>query len=175
MRAASLRADTNRDGSSRIVMENVDEHQVESTIPQRGIFASSCLCEPLSAAYNESVTLRLASVFRHRRFSGPSIRVVKRHDALRASFDKMGRTMKVESDVKIALPVTDLSEKGASIDKSSWQEESLGKLIAEEAALPFPLKAGPLFRGQIVLLGGSRGVNNDCASPDLRRLVGWMC
>ena len=154
--SAPSQAGPQPDVSSRYATEVGGEHQVESTIPQRGIFASSCLCQHLSAAYNESVTLRLAGAISVEKIKRAIDRLVERHDALRAGFDKMGRTMKVASDLKIALPVTDLSEVEPSIDKSAWQEERLGKLIAEETALPFPLPAGPLFRGQIVLLGLDR-------------------
>jgi amino acid adenylation domain-containing protein len=149
-------ADPQQGFSSRYSLEVGGEHRVESTIPQRGIFASSCLCQHLSAAYNESVTLRLAGAISVEKIKRAVERLVERHDALRASFDKMGRTMKVASALTIAAPIADLTEGELSMDKSAWQEERLAKLIAEEAALPFPLPGGPLFRGQIVLLGLDR-------------------
>ena len=149
-------AEPQQDVSSRYAPEDSGAHQVESTIPQRGIFASSCLCQHLSAAYNESVTLRLTGVISEEKIKRAVDRLVERHDALRASFDKMGRTMKVATGSKIAPLVTDLSTVDPSIDKSAWQEQKLGKLIAEETALPFPIPAGPLFRAQIVLLGPDR-------------------
>ena len=154
--SASSVAGPRQEVSSRHAPELHGEHQVESTIPQSGIYASACLCGCLSAAYNESVTLRLAGAISVDKIERAIERLVERHDALRASFDKTGRVMKVASNRKIALPVIDLSAVEPSIDKSAWQEERLGKLIADETALPFALPAGPLFRCQIVLLGRDR-------------------
>jgi acyl transferase domain-containing protein/thioesterase domain-containing protein len=146
--------------------------EVEATIPQRGIFSSSRLSERLSASYNESMTLRFTGNISIEKMTRALERLVDRHDALRASFDETGMTMKIAPALKIAMPVTDFSstiadeapldgrEPALSLPKGrpSLQEERLRKLIAEETALPFPLPAGPLFRCQMVLLGP------DCAA-----------
>jgi len=132
------------------------DDQVESTIPQRGIFASSCLCKRLSAAYNESVTLRLAGEVSVAKIERAIERLVERHDALRAGFDKTGRTMKANSGRKISPAVTDLPAVEPSIGESARQDDRLDKLIADEAATPFALPEGPLFRSRIVLLGPDR-------------------
>ncbi len=126
--------------------------EVESTVPQRGIYASSRLCEHLSASYNESMTVRLTGNVSIEKMAHAMERLVERHDALRASFDESGQVMKIAPAQKVPMPVTDLS----SITESTQQEERLRQLIAEETALPFPLPAGPLFRCQMVLLGTDR-------------------
>ena len=126
--------------------------EVASTIPQRGIYASSRLSERLSAAYNESVTLRFTGSISIEKMTHAMERLVGRHDALRASFDSAGLVMKIAPSRKIPLLVTDLS----SIEGSTLQEERLHKLIAEEMSVPLPLPAGPLFRCQMVLLGPDR-------------------
>ena len=126
---------------------------VESTIPQRGIFASSCLSEHLSASYNESMTLRFTGIVSVEKMTRAMERLVQRHDALRASFDESGRMMKLTAEQKIAMPVTGLSADQSSSNGPARQEELLRKLIADETALPFPLPAGPLFRCQMILLG----------------------
>jgi len=123
--------------------------EVESTVPQRGIYASSRLSERLSASYNESMTVRFTGNIAIEKMARSMERLVGRHDALRASFDEAGLVMKIAAAQKIAMPVTDLS----SINDLTRQEERLRKLIADETALPFPLPAGPLFRCQMVLLG----------------------
>jgi len=133
-----------------------DPLEVASTVPQRGIYASSRLSERLSASYNESMTLSFTGNISIEKMTRAMQRLVERHDALRASFDEAGMTMKIAPSLRIAMPVTDLSTiesptKG-SIDETTRQEERLRKLIAEETALPFPLPAGPLFRCQMVLL-----------------------
>ncbi|MGA2966913.1 MAG: condensation domain-containing protein [Terriglobales bacterium] len=126
--------------------------EVETTVPQRGIFSSSRLSERLSASYNESMTLRFTGNISIEKMTRAMERLVERHDALRASFDETGMTMKIASALKIAMPVSDLS----SIQEPDRQEERLRKLLADETALPFPLPAGPLFRSQMVLLGPDR-------------------
>jgi len=122
---------------------------IESTIPQRGIFASSCLSKHLSASYNESMTLRFTGIVSAEKMTRAMELLVARHDALRASFDESGQRMLITAGQKIAMPVTDLS----SSNDPARQEALLRKLIADETALPFPLPAGPLFRCQVILLG----------------------
>jgi amino acid adenylation domain-containing protein len=131
--------------------------EVESTVPQRGIYASSRLSERLSASYNESMTLRFTGNISIEKMARAMERLVGRHDALRASFDETGLVMKINPAQKIAMPVTDLSSIDlSSINEPTRQEERLRKLIADETSLPFPLPAGPLFRCQMVLLGPDR-------------------
>jgi amino acid adenylation domain-containing protein len=145
--------------------------EVEATVPQRGIFASSRLSGRLSASYNESMTVRFTGSISIEKMARAMERLVERHDALRASFDETGLVMKISPSQKIAMPVTDLSSIDLSSGLSSTttdetpldgrgrpllQEERLRKLIADETALPFPLPAGPLFRCQMVLLGPDR-------------------
>jgi amino acid adenylation domain-containing protein len=126
--------------------------EVESTVPQRGIFASSRLSQHLSASYNESMTLWFTGKVSIEKMTRAMERLVERHDALRASFDETGLVMKIAPATKVTLPVTDLS----SIQDSSQQEARLHKLITDETSSPFPLPAGPLFRCQMVLLRPDR-------------------
>jgi len=130
--------------------------EAESTIPQRGVFASSCLSEHLSASYNESMTVRFTGNISVEMMEQAINRLVERHDALRASFDETGQIMKIAPAQKIAMLVTDLSAAQPSINEPARQEERLRNLIADETALPFTLPAGPLFRCQMVLLGPDR-------------------
>jgi amino acid adenylation domain-containing protein len=126
--------------------------EVEATIPQRGIHASSRLSDRLSASYNESMTLRFTGTISVKKMARAVERLVERHDALRASFDETGLTMKIAPAQKVALPVTDLS----SIQEFPLQEERLRRLIADEVSAPFGLLAAPLFRCQMILLGSER-------------------
>jgi len=126
--------------------------EVESTVPQRGIYASSRLSERLSASYNESMTVRFTGNISIEKMARAMERLVERHDALRTSFDETGLVMKIVPAQKIAMPVTDLS----SINEPTRQEERLRRIIADETSLPFPLPAGSLFRCQMVLLGPDR-------------------
>jgi amino acid adenylation domain-containing protein len=126
--------------------------EVESTVPQRGIYASSRLSERLSASYNESMTVRFTGNISAEKMARAMERLVERHDALRASFDESGGVMKSASAQAVPMPVIDVS----SIRDSTRQEQRLGELVAGETALPFSLPAGPLFRCQMVLLGSDR-------------------
>jgi amino acid adenylation domain-containing protein len=135
--------------------------EVESTVPQRGIYASSRLSKRLSASYNESMTLRFTGNISVERMTRAMEHLVERHDSLRASFDETGMTMKIAPTLKIAMPVTDLSKIESATNESpanepTRQEERLRQLIADETALPFPLPAGPLFRCKMVLLDPNR-------------------
>ncbi len=76
-------------------------------------------------------------------------RLAERHDALRASFDETGSVMRIAPRVHLEVPVSDLSE----VIRESKSEESLQKLCVEDAAQPFVLPDGPLFRCRIVLMG----------------------
>jgi amino acid adenylation domain-containing protein len=153
---AQLAANPQQEASPPQAPAIYGDYEVESTIPQRGIFASSCLCKRLSAAYNESVTLRIAGEVSVQKIERAIERLVERHDALRAGFDKTGRAMRANSGRKIAPAVTGLFAIEPSIGESAPQEDRLAKLIADNAATPFALPEGPLFRSQIVLLGPDR-------------------
>jgi len=133
---------TNAQASSALI-------EVESTVPQRGIFASSRLSQHLSASYNESMTMRISGHVSVEKLTRAMQRVFARHDALRASFDEAGLMMKIAPGQQIRLPVIDLT----SIKDPVRQEERLHKMIADETSLPFPLPLGPLFRCQLILLG----------------------
>ena len=132
--------------------------EAESTIPQRGIFASSCLSRNLSASYNESVTVRFTGNISVEKMTRAIERIVERHDALRAGFDESGRTMKIDPGLRVPLPVTDISDLRSSTNGRAGQEGRLREIILQETASPFTLAAGPLFRCQMILLG------QDCAA-----------
>ncbi|MGO8795977.1 MAG: amino acid adenylation domain-containing protein [Candidatus Sulfotelmatobacter sp.] len=131
--------------------------EAASTVPQRGIFASSRLSERLSASYNESITMRFVGTISVEKMARAMKRLVERHDALRTSFDETGAVMKANPAQTIAMPITDLTIKDASSMKESLAlQERLRKMIADETLLPFALPGGPLFRCQMVVLGPNR-------------------
>ena len=140
------------DHASPPVLATSGPREIESTVPQRGIYASSRLSERLSVSYNESMTVRFTGNISIEKMSRAMEGLVERHDALRASFDESGQVMKIAPAQKVPMPVTDLT----SLTDTTRQEERLRQLIAEETALPFPLPAGPLFRCQMILLGADR-------------------
>jgi len=122
--------------------------RVASTLPQRGIYYSSCLSPHLSASYNEALTLRLHGHISVAKLRRALQRLGERHDALGVAFDEGGATMQIAPAPQFAVPVTDLS----GVTDPAAREARLGELLTQDAALPFPLPGGPLFRSQIVLL-----------------------
>ena len=149
-----------------------DGYEVKSTVPQRGIFASSRLSERLSASYNESITMRFVGTISVEKMTRAMERLVERHDALRTSFDETGAVMKVNPAQKIAMPVTDLFvTEASSMKESLTQQERLRKMIADETLLPFVLPDGPLFRCQMVVLGPNRAAVISHGAPHYLR---WL-
>ena len=130
--------------------------EAQSTIPQVGIFASACLSKNLSASYNESMTVRFTGIISAEKMRRATDRLVERHDALRASFDEAGRTMKINPKLRIEMPVSDFSTGTHAADGPAEQEKHLHAAIAADTALPFTLPAGPLFRCQMILLAPDR-------------------
>jgi thioesterase domain-containing protein/acyl carrier protein len=126
---------------------SIAPQSVDSTIPQRGIFNSSSFSDHLSASYNESMTLRFTGTISVEKMQRALDLLYARHDALRATFDASGRTMRLAPAQPFAVAVADLSAVPVAA-----QENLLRELLAEETARPFLLPAGPLFRAQIITL-----------------------
>ena len=126
--------------------------EAQSTIPQVGIFSSACLSKNLSASYNESMTVRFTGIISQEKMARAIDRLVERHDALRASFDESGRTMKINPKWMVDMPVSDFSTSAHAAAGPEEQEKRLRSVIAADTALPFNLPAGPLFRCQMILL-----------------------
>jgi hypothetical protein len=120
----------------------------EATLPQQGIFSSSRLSDRLSAAYNESVTVRLSGSISITKLTRALERLTERHDALRASFNQQGNLMHVAPALRINVPTTDLSIHG----DANQRERLLRDIIAREMSTPFRLPGGPSIRAQIVVL-----------------------
>jgi len=105
--------------------------------------------DPASAAYNISGAFRLPPV------DAPALEralgeVVRRHEVLRSVFREMDGTATQEAVPfdGFALPADDLS----SLDDVA-REAEMRRLAAEEAARPFDLSTGPLFRARLLRLG----------------------
>ncbi len=123
-----------------------------STIPQRGIFFSSQLSEPLSASYNECTTIRIEGPISIPALTASLQGLLDRHDALRVSFNETGSIMRVAPETKLTTPVSDLS---GPISPST-RAARLRTIEEEETTRAFELPGGPLFRTRIVLLETNR-------------------
>lgn len=119
----------------------------ETTVPQLGIYVSSRLSERLSASYNESITITLEGRIDTRSIRQAIQQLCERHDALRASFDETGRTMRFAPDAPGEIELVDLSTA-----EPLARTAGLEAVIKKEGAKPFSLPLGPLFRSVIVSL-----------------------
>jgi amino acid adenylation domain-containing protein len=102
--------------------------------------------EPGSTTYNLSTAWRLDGALDRAALERSLGEIVRRHDSLRTAFAEVeGSPVQVVAPFAgFALPVEDLSHLG---------EAELLRRLGEEAARPFDLAAGPLFRAALLRLG----------------------
>ncbi|MFL5386940.1 MAG: amino acid adenylation domain-containing protein, partial [Longimicrobiaceae bacterium] len=106
--------------------------------------------EPGSATYNIPAALRLTGALDERALERSLGEIVRRHEVLRTTFAEVdGSPVQVVAPFGgFALPVEELSGLG-----EADREAALGRRAGEEAARPFDLAAGPLFRAALLRLG----------------------
>ncbi|HEX8318268.1 amino acid adenylation domain-containing protein [Longimicrobium sp.] len=111
--------------------------------------------EPGSAAYNVPVAVRLGGALDVAALERALGEIVRRHEALRTVFAEVdGAPVQVVAPVGgFALPVEDLSGLG-----EADREAKVSRRAGEEAARPFDLAAGPLFRAALLRLGADEHV-----------------
>ncbi|HET7232709.1 MAG TPA: non-ribosomal peptide synthase/polyketide synthase [Longimicrobium sp.] len=107
--------------------------------------------EPGSATYNLPAAWRLGGALDRAALERALGEIVRRHEALRTTFAEVdGSPVQVIAPFGgFALPVEDLSALG-----EADREASARRRAGEEAARPFDLAAGPLFRAALLRLGG---------------------
>ncbi|HEU4453721.1 MAG TPA: condensation domain-containing protein, partial [Longimicrobium sp.] len=105
---------------------------------------------PGSAVYNIPVAWRLGGALDEAALERALGEIVRRHEALRTVFAEAdGSPVQVIAPFGgFALPVEDLSGLG-----DGDREAAVGRRAGEEAARPFDLSAGPLFRAALLRLG----------------------
>ena len=106
--------------------------------------------EPGTAAYNLPRAFRIAGPLHVDVLQQALNAIVLRHSSLRTIFESVNGecSQVILSDVKIEIPVVDLSNAPAS----AREAEGL-RLISEEGKKPFDLSNGPLLRCLLVQLG----------------------
>ncbi|HST60941.1 MAG TPA: amino acid adenylation domain-containing protein, partial [Longimicrobium sp.] len=111
--------------------------------------------EPGSATYNIPAALRLAGALDERALERSLGEIVRRHEALRTVFAEVDSSpvQVVAPFGGFTLPVEDLS--GLS---EADREAAVRGRAGEEAARPFDLAAGPLFRAALLRLGAEEHV-----------------
>ncbi|MBW3655532.1 MAG: non-ribosomal peptide synthetase, partial [Gemmatimonadetes bacterium] len=105
--------------------------------------------EPGSAAYNIPAALRLTGTLDEQALRGALGEIVRRHEALRTTFTAANgaAVQVVHPPAEVPLPVRDLGE----LPEPAREAEVL-RLAGEEAARPFDLERGPLFRAGLLRL-----------------------
>jgi len=106
--------------------------------------------EPGTAQYNILAPLSLRGQLDVRAFAAALTEVVRRHDTLRTTFEMVGEgpAIRIHPPAPVRVPVVDLR----GLPRS--ERAAPGRRLAErEAARPFDLGAGPLFRFRLFCLG----------------------
>ncbi|HYH82950.1 MAG TPA: amino acid adenylation domain-containing protein, partial [Longimicrobium sp.] len=106
--------------------------------------------EPGSTAYNLPNAVRMGGALDEAALERALGEIVRRHEALRTTFAEAdGSPVQVIAPFGgFALPVEDLSGL-----EDADREAAVGRRAGEEAARPFDLAAGPLFRAGLLRLG----------------------
>ncbi|WP_366934966.1 non-ribosomal peptide synthase/polyketide synthase [Pyxidicoccus fallax] len=105
---------------------------------------------PNSPAYNISSALRLTGPLRHDVLERAFTELVRRHQALRASFldTPQGPVQEISEPAPFAVPLEDL--RSVPVDQ---QDAETRRRLEDEARLPFNLASGPLLRARALRLG----------------------
>jgi amino acid adenylation domain-containing protein len=133
----------------------VDDHpairEAAITESQLEVWLSAKLSQEASCSFNEAFTVRLLGNLNAEVFRACIEEVIGRHDALRASFDEEGTTVRFAESLDLDIPITDLTSTGEG-------EAELAKRIDADARQPFDLSAGPLVRCQLFKVGAEEHV-----------------
>ncbi|XXY48792.1 amino acid adenylation domain-containing protein [Sorangium sp. So ce269] len=112
--------------------------------------------DPGSTAYNMAAAVRLSGALDQGALHGCLREVVRRHEALRATFAtdaEGGGVQRIAPAVALSLPLFDLS----GVPEAE-REGALARVAREEAERPFDLAEGPLVRSALVRLGATEHV-----------------
>jgi amino acid adenylation domain-containing protein len=121
--------------------------EVPLTEPQKEVWLAAQMSDEASCAFNESFTLRLRGPLERAALREALEKLVGRHDALRATFDAVGEKSRTAETVDVMLDDADLSSLAPA-----ERDDAVRRLIDEDAARPFNLLTGPLFRMNLVRL-----------------------
>ncbi len=110
--------------------------------------------EPGGAVYNLPYFAHLTGPLDAAALAGSLREVVRRHEILRTRFPALaGRPVQQVEEPRLALPLIDISGLPAAA-----RARELDRLLAEEAARPWDLSAGPPLRARLVRLAADQHV-----------------
>ncbi|HEV2705163.1 MAG TPA: aminotransferase class III-fold pyridoxal phosphate-dependent enzyme [Pyrinomonadaceae bacterium] len=121
--------------------------RVPLTEAQKGLWIVTQMDDEAARAYNESMILSLRGPFDASAMRNAIQTVVDRHESLRATFTPNEDSLRIAPELKIEIPLTDLSHLNGD-----ERETQLNALLRNEAQQPFDFIRGPLLRVRIVKL-----------------------
>jgi amino acid adenylation domain-containing protein len=139
--------------SAPVVAPAPVERDIQITEPQREILFGTQLGDEANCAFNEGTSLRLHGTLDEAAFVGSLEQIVARHEALRAVIREDGEMVHIDAEIALPLERHDLSALAPE-----EREAKLKELIAQQAATPFDLQHGPLFRSRLVKLAATEHV-----------------
>lgn len=121
--------------------------QIPLTEAQREIFLAAVLGSDASSAFNESFSISLKGDLQIGLLREAVNELIERHEALRSTVDADGGIMHVQPQLRLNVPVRDLTS-----FEPSERENEYRRTLAADARRPFDLVKGPLIRAEIVRL-----------------------
>ncbi len=128
-------------------VEPASELLVPLTDAQHEVWFAAQMGAGVSAAYNESCTLRLAGDLEVDALRRALQQLVARHESLRGTFGPKGDFQRIVGTLEIELPLVDCSRL-AGRERQTQADE----IIEREAAALFDLEGGPLLRARLLRL-----------------------
>jgi amino acid adenylation domain-containing protein len=123
------------------------------TEAQKEIWLAAQMGGEAAVAYNESLRFEFRGDFDVELFRESVQQLVKRHPILLASIDRNGQSQRLQPNLQLELPLSDLSARSPE-----EQAGALKELIEREISYRFDLTTGPLLQVQIVRLSPDRHV-----------------
>ena len=120
---------------------------VPTTEPQREVWLADRLGRDASLAFNESVSLLLRGPLDIAALESALQALVRRHDALRASFGPDGETLCVRAAIDLALPLYDLQPLA-----EASREAAVAGHLHRVVETPFDLARDALLRAELLRL-----------------------
>ena len=124
---------------------------IAPTASQTEVWLSAQLGDEASCAFNESISLSFDGPLDAEALRASLNDVIARHDALRIHFDTTGTRMSFAPELRLDLPLVDVSGEASP-------QQALKARIEQDARTAFDLVGGALVRGELVRLAPDRHV-----------------
>ncbi len=123
------------------------------TAAQMEIWLATGMGDDASCAFNISTSVNLRGRMDEAALRDAIQQLIDRHEALRTTFDALGEFQHIAPQMRIDVPLRDLSGQSEAA-----QQTQLREMLIEESRSPFDLLKGPLFRAFLVKLSGEQHV-----------------